>query len=60
MQDTLSIKEIDSAFTAVLNKQHLGISYTIMQRSSGVNEFPSTENEITIGFCKTCYIQDGT
>ena len=52
MQDTLSIKEIDSAFTAALNKQHLGISYTIMQRSSGVNEFPSTENEITIGFAK--------
>ncbi len=52
LQDSLTLREVDSAFAASLYKQHLGISYQVSRRLSDADEFPSSENEITIGFAR--------
>lgn len=52
LQDSLSIKEIDSAFRLQLVKQKTSIPFSILQSKGSVALNESSDNAVTIGFAK--------
>jgi two-component system phosphate regulon sensor histidine kinase PhoR len=54
LQDSIRVREVDSAFQAVLSNQKLFIPFSIQRQNAAVSDFPPhfESNEVTIGFTK--------
>lgn len=54
LQDSIRVRDVDSAFKTVLSNQKLSIPFTIKRQNAGVPDFPPhmESNEVTIGFTR--------
>lgn len=54
LQDSIKVRDVDSAFKTVLSNQKLSIPFTIKRQNAAVPDFPPhlESNEVTIGFTR--------